>query len=93
MSESTCAVVWMIAIQLVANIVGPLSHFCLTNAYRIGDATGVVPIEFLRIPRIAFIGWRPYGEPIDPFVFMGSASIVAGIRFNMRAEAQASGRA
>jgi hypothetical protein len=71
----------------------PLSHFCLTNAHRIGDAIVVVPLDFLRIPLIAAVGWRRSREPLDPFVFMAGASIIAGILFSLRAEAQARGRA
>ena len=58
---------------------GLLSHYCLTNAYRHGDASMVVPLDFLRIPLIAIVGWRLYGEPLDPYVFVGSACIVAGL--------------
>lgn len=65
---------------------GLLSHFCLTNAYRHGDATVVVPLDFLRIPLIALVGWQLYGEALDPFVFVGSAAIIVGILFNLRAE-------
>ena len=57
---------------------GLLSHYCLTNAYRHGDATMVVPLDFLRIPLIAFVGWQLYGEPLDPFVLLGSACIIVG---------------
>jgi drug/metabolite transporter (DMT)-like permease len=71
---------------------GLLSHFCLTNAYRMGDATVVVPLDFLRIPLIAVIGWQFYGERLDPFVFVGSASIITGILVSLRAEASARGR-
>jgi drug/metabolite transporter (DMT)-like permease len=46
----------------------------------------VVPLDFLRIPLIALIGWRLYDEPLDPFVFLGSALIIAGILWNLRAE-------
>ena len=67
---------------------GLLSHLCLTNAYRHGDATVVVPLDFLRIPLIALVGWQLYGEDLDPFVFVGSISIIAGILFNLRAEAR-----
>ena len=66
---------------------GLLSHLCLTNAYRWGDATMVVPLDFLRIPLIALVGWQFYGEPLDPFVFIGSLAIIGGILFNLRAEA------
>ena len=68
---------------------GLSSHYCLTNAYRHGDAIMVIPLDFLRIPLIAFVGWRLYGEPLDPFVFIGSAIIIAGIVWNLRAEARA----
>jgi drug/metabolite transporter (DMT)-like permease len=68
-------------------IAGLSSHFCLTNAFRHGDATIVVPLDFLRIPLIALIGWSFYGEPLDGFVFAGAAIIIAGILWNLRAEA------
>ncbi|AWM85938.1 DMT family transporter [Microvirga sp. 17 mud 1-3] len=69
---------------------GLLSHFCLTNAYRHGDASMVVPLDFLRIPLIAFVGWRLYGEPLDPYVFVGSACIIAGILYSLRRETKLS---
>jgi drug/metabolite transporter (DMT)-like permease len=47
----------------------------------------VVPLDFLRIPLIALVGWWLYAEPFDPFVLLGSALIVAGILWNLRAEA------
>jgi drug/metabolite transporter (DMT)-like permease len=69
---------------------GLLSHYCLTNAYRHGDATMVVPLDFLRIPLIAVVGWQLYGEPLDPFVFIGSACIIVGILYSLRVETKAS---
>jgi drug/metabolite transporter (DMT)-like permease len=68
---------------------GLLSHFCLTNAYRHGDAIMVVPLDFLRIPLIAVVGWQLYGEALDPFVLIGSLIIIAGILWNLRSEARA----
>jgi drug/metabolite transporter (DMT)-like permease len=68
-------------------ISGLSAHFCLTNAFRHGDATIVVPLDFLRIPLIALIGWWMYGELLDGFVFAGAAIIIAGIFWNLRAEA------
>jgi drug/metabolite transporter (DMT)-like permease len=70
-------------------VCGLFSHFCLTNAYRHGDATMVVPLDFLRIPLIAIVGWQLYGESLDPFVFLGSVFIIVGILWNLRAEARA----
>ncbi len=72
---------------LGVGIAGLTSHFCLTNAFRHGDASIVVPLDFLRIPLIALIGWSVYGEPLDGFVFAGAAIIITGIVWNLRAEA------
>ena len=36
---------------------GLTSHYCLSNAFRSGDATLVVPLDFMRIPLIAVVGW------------------------------------
>lgn len=62
-------------------------HYCLTNAFRCGDAIIVIPMDFLRVPLIAVIGWMFYDEHPDVFVFAGAALIVAGVLWNVRAEA------
>ncbi|MFL5006948.1 MAG: EamA family transporter, partial [Microvirga sp.] len=67
---------------------GLSSHWCLTNAYRHGEAMMVVPLDFLRLPLIAVVAWLLYGEALDVFVFLGSAIIIFGIILNLRAEAQ-----
>lgn len=64
---------------------GLSSHFCLTQAFRNADATLVVPMDFLRVPLIALVGWRFYGEPLDPVVFLGAATVVAGVTWNLLA--------
>ena len=66
---------------------GLVSHYCLTNAFQAGDAGVVVPLDFMRIPLIAVIGWWLYGEPLDAFVFLGAGLIVTGILWNLRSEA------
>ncbi len=67
-------------------IAGLASHYCLSNAFRAGEATVVVPLDFLRIPLIALVGWSLYGEPLDAFVFAGAALIISGVLWNLRAE-------
>jgi drug/metabolite transporter (DMT)-like permease len=66
---------------------GLASHYCLTNAFRAGDAGVVVPLDFMRIPLIAVVGWWLYGESLDVFVFLGAGLIVTGILWNLRREA------
>ncbi len=67
-------------------IAGLASHYCLANAFRVGEATLVVPLDFLRIPLIALVGWSLYGEPLDIVVFAGAGLIISGVLWNLRAE-------
>ena len=67
-------------------ISGVSSHYCLSNAFRAGDASVVMPLDFLRIPLIAWVGWWLYGERLDVFVFAGALTIIAGVVWNLRAE-------
>ena len=69
-------------------ISGLAAHFCLTQAYRHGDATVVVPIDFMRVPLAALIGWSLYGEGLDGFVIAGAAIVLAGIVWSLAAEAR-----
>jgi drug/metabolite transporter (DMT)-like permease len=75
---------------VVLGIVGLTSHYCLAQAFRFGDATVVVPLDFLRIPLIALVGWMFYGEVLDAFVFAGAGLIICGVLWNLRAEARRS---
>lgn len=67
-------------------IAGTFAHYCLSNAFRAGDATVVVPLDFMRIPLIAVVGWALYGESLDIFVLLGALIIVSGVLWNLRAE-------
>jgi drug/metabolite transporter (DMT)-like permease len=67
-------------------VAGLTSHYCLSNAFRAGDATLVVPLDFMRIPLIAVVGWAFYGEQLDIFVLLGALIIVAGVLWNLRSE-------
>jgi drug/metabolite transporter (DMT)-like permease len=71
---------------IALGIAGLASHYCLSNAFRAGEATLVVPLDFMRIPLIALVAWSLYGEPLDIFVFAGAGLIVSGVLWNLRAE-------
>jgi len=78
------------AVQIIpalgVGVAGLTSHYCLSNAFRSGDASLVVPLDFMRIPLIAVVGWGFYGERLDGFVFLGALIIIAGVVWNLRAE-------
>jgi drug/metabolite transporter (DMT)-like permease len=64
------------------------AHYCMTRAFTLADATVVVPIDFLRLPLIAVVGALAYGEPLDPWVFVGAAIIFSGTYFSLSREAR-----
>jgi drug/metabolite transporter (DMT)-like permease len=76
----------------VLGVAGLTSHYCLSNAFRAGDASLVVPLDFMRIPLIALAGWWLYGEPLDILVFVGAGLIISGVLWNLRAETAPSRR-
>jgi drug/metabolite transporter (DMT)-like permease len=71
---------------LALGATGLFAHFCLSNAFRAGDASVVVPLDFMRIPLIAVVGWWLYSEPLDVFVFLGAGLIITGILWNLHSE-------
>jgi drug/metabolite transporter (DMT)-like permease len=77
---------WDVVPVLGVAIAGTSAHYCLSNAFRAGDATLVVPLDFMRIPLIAVVGWALYGESLDMFVLVGALIIVTGVLWNLRAE-------
>lgn len=72
--------------SIAVGVAGLTSHYCLSNAFRAGDATLVVPLDFMRIPLIAVVGWAFYGESLDVFVLLGALIIIAGVLWNLRSE-------
>jgi drug/metabolite transporter (DMT)-like permease len=83
---------WMTLPLIGVTAGGLLVHYCLTNAFRCADAIVVIPMDFVRVPLIAVIGWAFYGEHLDAFVFAGAGLIMIGVLWNLRAEAQRNGR-
>ncbi|MBI3436226.1 MAG: DMT family transporter [Proteobacteria bacterium] len=67
-------------------VAGLTAHYCLANAFRSGDASIVVSIDFLRIPLIAVVGWWVYQEGLDLPVFVGAAIILASVVWCLRGE-------
>lgn len=63
---------------------GMSSHFCLARALSHADATIVSPMDMLRVPLSALLGWLLYHEQIDVFTAVGAALILAGNLFNLQ---------
>jgi len=69
---------------LVIAFCGTFSHYCMTRALRYADATVVVPMDFLRVPLSAVVGWLVYTEAIDLLTALGATLILAGNLLNLK---------
>ena len=79
---------WHILPVMCVGIAGLAALYCLANAFRYGDASLVTPLDFLRVPLIAIVGWLFFKETLDALVFLGALIILAGILWNLRQESQ-----
>ena len=60
---------------LLIGFAGLTAHFCVTKALSIAPPSVVMPIDFVRLPIIAFVGMIFYNEPLDLFVILGAVLI------------------
>ncbi|ESX05823.1 DMT transporter permease [Mesorhizobium sp. LSJC268A00] len=72
---------------LLIAFTGMSSHFCMARALTYADATVISPMDFLRVPLSALIGWLLYSEPIDVFTAGGALLILMGNLFNLQRKA------
>ncbi|MEK8050067.1 DMT family transporter [Ideonella sp. DXS22W] len=75
------ATVW--AWVAVVAFCGTYSHYCFARAMQHADATVVVPMDFLRVPLTALVGWLAYAERVDLFTALGVGLILAGNLLNL----------
>ena len=66
---------------------GMSSHFCLARALVYADATIISPMDFLRVPLSALVGWLLYSEQIDIFTAGGALLILLGNLLNLQRKA------
>ena len=71
---------------LLLGLTGLGSHFCFAHAFRHADAIVVTPLDFFRLPLIAFIGWTFYNESWDLLIFLGGTIIFSGNLLNLWTE-------
>lgn len=87
-APTPAALPWLILIGMA----GLSAHFCLTSALRLAPASVVMPVDFLRLPLLALIGWAAYGEALDPWVAIGAALIISGNWINLGLSTRAAPR-
>ena len=70
---------------VVVGICGLSAHLCLTTALSLAPASVVAPMDFARLPLIAFVGWLVYAEPLTGALVAGAALILLANTLNIRA--------
>ena len=58
----------------------------MTRALHLADATVVIPMDFMRLPLIAIVGFAVYGEGFDAFVLIGALVMFSGNYVSIRRE-------
>ncbi|MGF1527345.1 MAG: DMT family transporter [Candidatus Competibacterales bacterium] len=76
---SAALVPWVLAIGLS----GLSAHFSLTRALASAPIAIVAPLDYLRLPALAFVGALFYSEALEVVVFLGAGLIIAGNLYNL----------
>jgi drug/metabolite transporter (DMT)-like permease len=76
---------WVAVVAITALV----AHYCMAKAFRLADATVVVPLDFVRLPLIALLGWLLYAESVNVWVLLGAALVFLGIWLNLKSAAPA----
>jgi len=75
---------WLVAIGATALS----AHYAMGRALALGDASFVLPIDFLRLPVVALTALLLYGERIDGWTMLGAGVIFGGNYWSVRHEAR-----
>jgi drug/metabolite transporter (DMT)-like permease len=60
------------------------AHYCLARAFGLADASVVVPMDFLRLPLIAIVGFVFYDEALQVWVLVGAVIVFAAAWLNLK---------
>ncbi len=80
---TTNDVLWIVLVGVTALT----AHYCVTRAFQVADTLTVIPLDYLRMPLAAVIGYFFYQESFELTLFAGAVVIIAGNFYNIRYEA------
>ena len=73
---------------LLAGVCGLTAHYCFSRALALLDVSVAAPIDYLRLPTAALVGYLVYAELVDIWVGVGSALVFAANYYNVWREAR-----
>ena len=68
---------------LLVGLTGLSAHYCMVRALALADASLVIPMDLLRLPLIALIGYLVYNEQVDWYLGVGAGLIVMSNVMNL----------
>jgi drug/metabolite transporter (DMT)-like permease len=74
--------IWLI----IMGMVSITAHYSFAKAFSYADAMIVIPMDFLRLPLAAIMGWLLYKEALDLFVVLGAIIMFSGNFINILVE-------
>jgi drug/metabolite transporter (DMT)-like permease len=60
------------------------ANYSLTRAFKLSDLSVVMPIDYLRLPFIALVGFVFYDENPDAWVLLGGSIVILGSWLNLK---------
>lgn len=69
---------WQTMLLVIAvGFLATIAHFMLTSAFKYGDASALIPLDYLRLPFIAVIGIAFFSQTPDIWTWIGGG-VIAG---------------
>ncbi|MGE0748656.1 MAG: DMT family transporter [Rhodospirillales bacterium] len=73
---------------LALGAAGWAAHYCQARSFAAADASAVMPIDFMRLPFSAVLGFALFGELSDAWTWVGAAIIFAASTYITRRESR-----
>lgn len=75
---------WLVGAGM--GVLGALSHVFMAKAFRVADASLVIPFDYARLPFAALVGWFLFGQTSDITTWIGALVIAVPALFVARRE-------
>jgi drug/metabolite transporter (DMT)-like permease len=77
---------------LLTALMGNIGHLCTARAFRLADASALLPVSYIKLPIMAFIGYWLFREIPDGYTWLGAAVIIGSTLYVVHSEASAAKR-
>lgn len=66
---------WALGLLVLQGALGAVAMSCVTRAFALAEASLIVPIDFLRLPLVAALGYGVFGQTVPLTTWLGGAVI------------------